>query len=142
MPQIYIASDHAGIKLKSYLIDKASGSEWIDLGPSTDASVDYPDFADLLCSKVLANPGSLGVLICGSGVGMSIAANRHKGIRAALAESIQVAELGREHNNANVLCLGARILDEDHALEVVEAFLEATFSGGERHERRIQKLDQ
>lgn len=141
---LLIASDHAGFELKSALIAGASvlGVTFIDLGCPSLQSVDYPDFADLLCKKLieLGSETHLGILICGSGVGVSIAANRHSEIRAVLAESLEVARLGREHNHANVLCLGSRILSPDQAFKIIRAFLEAKPESGERHLRRIQKL--
>ncbi|MBU6153902.1 MAG: RpiB/LacA/LacB family sugar-phosphate isomerase [Bdellovibrionales bacterium] len=146
--KLFIASDHAGFDLKAALLKRAAELKvtLTDLGPTSDASVDYPDYADLL-SKTLVDHESksgstdtLGVLICGSGVGVSIAANRHPGIRAVLAESPEVARLGREHNHANVLCLGSRIVSTDKAVEILKSFLQANPDPGERHLRRIEKL--
>ena len=141
---LLIASDHAGFELKTALIARASdlGVSFTDLGCPSPASVDYPDFADLLCKKLieLGPETHLGILICGSGVGVSIAANRHPEIRAVLAESGEVARLGREHNHANVLCLGSRILSPDQAFKIIRTFLDAKPESGERHLRRIQKL--
>ena len=141
---LLIASDHAGFELKEALKDRAGqlGATFTDLGTHTKDSVDYPDYAHALARELL-RPGSdagLGILICGSGVVVSIAANRHPGIRAVLAESPEIARLGREHNHANVLCLGARFLTPDQAIEVIRAFLNATPESGERHVRRVQKL--
>jgi len=141
---LLIASDHAGFELKEAL--KKKGTElkitFTDLGTHSTASVDYPDFADLLCRKLIEIGAEthLGVLICGSGIGVSIAANRHPEIRAVLAESPMAAKLGREHNHANVLCLGSRLLNEDQALTLVKTFIEASPDAGERHLRRIEKL--
>ncbi len=142
--KLLIASDHAGFELKEALKDRAGtlGVSFNDLGTHSQDSVDYPDYAHALARELL-KPGSgasLGILICGSGVGVSIAANRHPGIRAVLAESPEIARLGREHNHANVLCLGARFLSPDRAVEVIRAFLTATPETGERHVRRVQKL--
>jgi ribose 5-phosphate isomerase B len=144
---LFIASDHAGFDLKAALLRRARELQitFTDLGPANDESVDYPDYAHLLCKTLVdqaAKTGSeaLGVLICGSGVGVSIAANRNTGIRAVLAESKEVAKLGREHNHANVLCLGSRIVSENQAVEILRSFLQATPDLGERHARRIQKL--
>ena len=144
MMDVLIASDHAGFELKETLKSRASelGVTFTDLGTPSEASVDYPDYANLL-SRELINRGSdshLGILICGSGVGVSIAANRHSEIRAVLAESPGVAQLGREHNHANVLCLGSRVVSPDGAVSIIKAFLEATPDSGERHLRRISKL--
>jgi ribose 5-phosphate isomerase B len=144
MKTILIASDHAGFEMKEILKKNASALQiqFDDLGTHSTESVDYPDFANTLCKKLLTQgEGSLGILICGSGVGVSIAANRFHGIRAVLAESAETAKLGREHNHANVLCLGARFLNEAKALEIVRAFLLAEPDMGERHSRRVHKLD-
>jgi ribose 5-phosphate isomerase B len=142
--ELLIASDHAGYELKEALKVRAPamGVTLVDLGPPSAASVDYPDYADILARKLMERGAEnhLGVLICGSGVGISIAANRHPEIRAVLAESPEVARLGREHNHANVLCFGARIVDTERALELIRAFLDAKPDSGERHLRRVQKL--
>jgi ribose 5-phosphate isomerase B len=142
--KLLIASDHAGFELKEALKERAStlGVNFKDLGTHSRDSVDYPDYAHALARELLRPDStvSLGILICGSGVGVSIAANRHPGIRAVLAESPEIARLGREHNHANVLCLGARFLSPDRAVEVIRAFLTATPETGERHVRRVQKL--
>ena len=142
---LLIASDHAGFDLKEALKKHSMemGVAFTDLGPTSTSSVDYPDYANLLCERLSSSASqgaALGILICGSGVGVSIAANRHPEIRAVLAESEEVAKLGREHNHANVLCLGARIVSEDLALKIVRSFLQAKPDPGERHMRRIQKL--
>jgi ribose 5-phosphate isomerase B len=140
--KVYLASDHAGFVLKDSLLSelKKLKISVLDLGcDSESASVDYPDYANKLCKKVRKNSADFGILICGSGVGISIAANRHKHIRAALCHSVKAAKLSRAHNNANVLCLGARMVKNKTALSVVKAFLTAEFEGG-RHERRVAKL--
>ncbi len=141
---LLIASDHAGFELKEALKKRAGalGVTFSDLGTHSLDSVDYPDYAHALARELLKTgaSASLGILICGSGVGVSIAANRHPGIRAVLAESPEIARLGREHNHANVLCLGARFLNPEEAIEVIKAFLNATPESGERHVRRVQKL--
>jgi len=144
MKSILIASDHAGFPLKEILKIEAQGLgiSFEDLGTSSEASVDYPDYANIL-SKRLIEIGAdqnLGVLICGSGVGISIAANRFPEIRAVLAESEITARLAREHNHANVLCLGARILGRDKAVSILKSFLSAVENEDPRHLRRIQKL--
>lgn len=133
----YIASDHAGFDLKQDLLRVTSGG--VDLGTHSKDSCDYPDFAHELSRKVLEKK-CFGVLICGSGVGVSIAANRHKGIRAALCFSEEIAELARKHNDANVLCLGARFLDSANALKIFQKFMMTDFEGG-RHLRRVTKID-
>ncbi len=138
---IAIASDHAGLELK-YEISLYLGElglETEDLGTHEANSCDYPDYADALCKWVLAGKDRRGILVCGSGIGMSMAANRHKGIRAALARCGLDAELSRRHNDANVLCLGGRITGLELAKECVQRFLKSTFEGG-RHENRVKKM--
>ncbi|WP_420550083.1 ribose 5-phosphate isomerase B [Curvivirga sp.] len=138
---IALASDHAGVDLKASLISKLEdwGYEALDLGPVTKDSVDYPDFADKLTSALNEDSIETGVLICGTGIGISIAANRHKHIRAALCQSVTEAKLTRLHNNANVLALGARIIGEEIAIDCLKTFLETEYEGG-RHERRVAKM--
>lgn len=138
---IVIASDHAGVELKALLSKDLAqaGYTMEDLGPQTAESVDYPDFAKKLCEWVLAHSGSKGVLICGSGIGMSIAANRYTGIRAALCHNGLEASLTRRHNDANVLCLGARLIGQDVARDALMIFLKTEFEGG-RHKGRVAKL--
>lgn len=144
--KLFIASDHAGFPLKEELRKRSftaldgSAVTFEDLGTKTADSVDYPDYADLLVEKLLKEESALGVLICGSGVGISIAANRYKGIRAVLAESEKVAKLSREHNHANVLCMGSNIVSADLGAKILQTFLNATPDQGERHLRRINKL--
>lgn len=140
---IAIASDHAGYELKEVLKQeiKTLGYEINDLGPTHGQAVDYPDFANLLSDWIKANDDSKGVLICGSGIGMSIAANRHRNVRAALCHNGLSAQLARKHNNANVLCLGARLLGTDTAKDCLKQFLATEFEGG-RHEGRVAKLSQ
>jgi ribose 5-phosphate isomerase B len=141
--KLYIASDHAGFDLKRTLIQEALatkyGFEFVDLGPMNADRVDYPDFSAKVVSKIIADPFAIGVLICGSGQGMAMSANRHKGIRAALAWNEESAKLSREHNNANVLCLGARLIEPALAGKILESFLSAKFEGG-RHSGRIEKF--
>lgn len=138
--RIYIASDHAGFELKKYLINslKKNNIEIIDLGcDSAKISVDYPDYSNKLCEKISEN--DFGILICGSGVGISISANRHKKIRAALCFNKAVAKLARSHNNANVICLGARFLKKKYALAICKTFFTQKFDG-QRHVARVEKL--
>ena len=137
--KLLIASDHAGFALKEALKAKMQGVAWQDLGPSTDARVDYPDFAEKLARDVAAGKCDSGVLICGSGIGMSIAANKVPGIRAAVVENVVAARLAREHNDANILCLGARFLAPEYASEITQAWLNAQFEGG-RHADRVKKI--
>jgi ribose 5-phosphate isomerase B len=136
---LIIGSDHVALPLKQSILSHFSNLDIIDMGPTTEDSVNYPDYATLVCEKVLMTPDSLGILICGSGIGMSIAANKIKGIRAALVTSIEAAPLSRQHNDANVLCLSGRLVDTQTNLAIVEAFLDATFEG-DRHQRRIDKI--
>lgn len=140
LKRVFLASDHAGFEMKKFLITELSSQfSAIDLGcDSASKSVDYPDYAQKLCTKI-KNENDFGILICGSGIGISIAANRHKKIRAALCYSVKAAKLARGHNNANVLCLGARFTKNKQALTIAKAFLKAKFEGG-RHEARVIKL--
>lgn len=155
MKKLLIASDHAGFEFKEALRAKASallfehGYEFVDLGTHTPESVDYPVYAkkfhesltpDQRTKGSAQNKEPLGVLICGSGVGISIMANRFTAIRAVLAESPHTAKVAREHNHANVLCLGARIVHLDTALQILKLFLETKPDEGERHVRRINQL--
>ncbi|MBL8681251.1 MAG: ribose 5-phosphate isomerase B [Myxococcales bacterium] len=137
-----IANDHAGLPLKSTVADaiRALGHELVDLGTNSADSVDYPDFAHALASKVASGEVSRGVLICGSGIGVSIAANRHKGVRAALCSEPLSAALSRQHNDANVLCMGARIVGAAMAEAMVKAFDATAYEGG-RHQRRVDKIE-
>ena len=143
--KIYIASDHAGFVLKGKIA--AAMAEWgyqvDDLGPQTDARVDYPDFANKLAQAIKSSPAPapdcMGVLICGSGIGISIAANRHSWIRAAVCYDIETARLARQHNDANVIAFGERLIKEEVALKALKVFLETEFEGG-RHVGRIEKL--
>lgn len=138
--RIYFANDHAATKLKFDLIDYFSKDyECINLGCDSDESVDYPDYADKLANELKNNPNSIGVIICGTGIGISIAANRHSHIRAALCHSKEYAQLAREHNDANVISLGARFIDFDLAKELILTFINTPFLGG-RHEIRVRKL--
>jgi ribose 5-phosphate isomerase B len=135
--KIYIASDHAGYEMKSKLCSYFK--TFTDLGTNSSESVDYPDFAHKLTSKISDNDDSVGILICGTGVGMSITANREKGIRAGLVSSAEIARLIRQHNNANVLVLPGRFMEEQEAKNCVKAFLETEFEAG-RHKQRIEKI--
>ena len=139
--KIAIGGDHAGFDLKTivkeYLID--SGYEVKDFGPPTNESSDYPDYAHPLSDAVENGQYNFGILICGSGIGVSMTANKHKGIRAALCYTEELAKLTRAHNNANILCLGGRYIEPDLAVSIVKTFLETGFDGG-RHQRRIDKI--
>ena len=139
---ILIASDHAGFNLKKFLIAELqkTGFSLLDLGcDSAEKSVDYPDFAQKLAKKIIAKKAKIGILVCGSGVGISIAANRFKEVRAALCSNAKIAKLSRLHNDANVICLGARLISPLSALRAVKVFLETEFEG-QRHEKRVLKL--
>ena len=140
---VFIGADHAGFEVKEAVKSHIAklGVPHDDFGCHDLNAVDYPDVAAKVCEAVLALPGSMGLLCCGSGVGMSIAANRYNGLRAVLAFDSHVAGLSRAHNNANVLCLGGRITAEAYAQEIFEMFLNGAFEG-ERHMTRINKLDQ
>lgn len=140
--KIAIASDHGGFTLKQTLIEhiKSLGHTIVDLGTDSTSSVDYPDFAHKLANEIQTKSCDLGVLICGTGIGMEMTANRHGGVRAANCTNTTQAKLTREHNNANVLCLGARIVGEVLTIDVVNVFLTTQFEGG-RHEKRVEKID-
>lgn len=141
--KIAIASDHGGWKLKSELLDfyTKQGVNLLDLGTYSEESCDYPDIAAKMCAAILGGEVERGILICGTGVGISIAANRHKGIRAAILYSNEVARLAREHNNANIAVFGGRTMTFDEVVTRLEIFFKTDFAGG-RHERRINKLDE
>lgn len=143
MPErIPIGADHAGYALKERLIAEltALGYEPIDVGTHSTASTDYPDFAHPVAHEVEAGEAKRGVLLCGTGLGMSYAANRHHGVRAAVAWTPEVARLSRAHNDANVLVLPARFVSEREGVDILKAWLDTPFEGG-RHERRIQKIE-
>ncbi len=139
---VAIGSDHAGFKLKNemlvYLLEK--GIELQDFGPDSADSVDYPDFAHKVAESVADGDNDLGILICGSGNGVCITANKHKGIRAALAWEEEIASLARQHNNANILCVPARFVSKQKAFRIVDAWLNAEFEGG-RHQNRVSKIE-
>ena len=141
MKRIYLASDHAGAILKGHIRDHlaTSGYEVTDLGVNATASVDYPDYAACLAEAMLKDKEAKGVLVCGSGIGISIAANRFSHIRAALVTDVTTARLSRQHNDANVVALGERLTGSATALDCVDAFLTTEFEGG-RHQRRVDKL--
>ena len=141
MKKIFISSDHAGFKLKEsiklYLLKKKIN--FYDLGPNTDASVDYPDYAHKVAKKVKVNKNNVGILICGSGMGMSIVANKHKNIRAAQCFNLKSTKLSRLHNDSNIITLGSRMLTKKNALSCVGVFLNTKFESG-RHLKRIKKI--
>ena len=139
--RISLGCDHAGCSLKREIMDLLSrlGHDTLDRGCFGELSVDYPDFAALVCDDVVSAEASLGILICGSGIGMSIAANKRRGVRAALCHDTYSAKMSRQHNDANILCLGQRIVGVGLALEIVTAWLQEEFVGG-KHTLRLQKI--
>lgn len=140
--QLYIGSDHAGFELKQVLLQhlQAAGHTVVDNGTGGPESVDYPDHAHAVAEAVATDPTALGIVVCGSGNGVNITANKHAGIRSALAWNKEVAALARQHNNANVLALPARFIPVEEAIACVDAFLQATFEGG-RHQTRVAKIE-
>ena len=141
MKKVFIASDHAGFKLKEQIKKKFSNKiSIIDLGTNdSTTSVNYPNFAHQLCKKVSINNKNIGILVCGSGMGMSMAANRHKKIRAALCYSIKNTKLSRLHNNSNVITLGSRLIKKELAFKCINTFLSTPFENG-RHLKRVKKI--
>lgn len=138
---IVIGGDHASPALKATIKAhlEAKGHSVNDIGPYSEDSVDYPDFAHKLCQEIIADKAELGILICGSGQGVAMSANKHQAIRAALCWNEEIVKLSKEHNNANVLCMGARFIEEDLAIKMVDTFIDVPFEGG-RHERRVNKI--
>lgn len=141
MPKIAIGADHAGFELKEKMTEwlKRSGFESKDFGTYSSESADYPDFAHPVAFAVERKEFDLGILICGSGNGVAITANKHQGIRAAICWNEELASLARQHNDANILCLPARYISSDLAMKIADKFLSASFEGG-RHERRVKKI--
>ena len=142
MPKtLIVGSDHAGLELKRELSGVAAELDYevVDIGTHNSESTDYPDYAHQVASAVGRGEG-LGLLVCGTGIGMSMAANRHPGVRAAVCSDVFSASMTRQHNDANVLCIGARVVGTGLAAEILKAFLSATFEGG-RHERRVKKIE-
>ena len=141
MKKIYISSDHAGYNLKENIKRKFNKKYiFLDLGTNNSkVSVNYPDFAHKLCKKVSNDSKNIGILVCGSGMGMSMAANKHKKIRAAVCYSVKNTKLSRLHNNANIITLGSRLTKKDTAFKCIEAFINTKFEGG-RHKKRVKKI--
>jgi len=137
--KIVISSDHAGFALKEYLRAIFEEQKFIDLGCYSEDRVDYPDYGFAAAAKVASGEADLGIIICGSGIGISIAANRNPKVRCALCHTPETAILARQHNDANMLAIGARIVEKPIALEIIQAFLTTEFEGG-RHEMRVAKL--
>jgi ribose 5-phosphate isomerase B len=140
--KFYIGTDHAGIELKNWTVEllESKGYEVKDFGPFSADRVDYPDYAHKVATAVLEDKDSQGILICGSGIGMSMAANRHEGIRAALCHDAYTAMVARGHNDANILCFGERIVGKGVAESIIDAWLEGSFDGG-RHCGRVEKIE-
>ena len=139
--KLYIGSDHGGLELKHYLMGKFKEGEFIDLGHfDYDKKDDYPEIAHQAAEAILEDAGTLGILICSSGLGMSMAANRHPGIRAAVCLSTKMAKLSRQHNNANILCLGGKFINKGRALRILNKFVKTKFEGG-RHQRRVEGIE-
>ena len=141
MKKIFISSDHAGFKLKEFIkvhLEKKK-YEYFDLGPKNDNKVDYPDYAHKVAKKVKLNKNHMGILVCGSGTGMNIAANKHKNIRAAQCFNLKSTKLSRLHNDANIITLGSRLISKKNALKILSVFLNTKFDGG-RHLKRIKKI--
>ena len=140
---IALGSDHGGFLLKedikNYL--KLNNIEYLDFGTDSDESVDYPLFAEKVSKSIIFKKANLGILCCGTGIGMSIAANKFSGIRAAVCTSTFESEMSKRHNNANILCLGARVLSKNNALNIVKTFINTSFDGG-RHKRRLDQINQ
>ena len=141
MKKIFISSDHAGYKLKEEIKKNLSKNKmkFHDLGPKSSDSVDYPDYAHKVAKKVKVNKKNVGILICGSGTGMNIAANKHKNIRAAQCFNLKSTKLSRLHNDANIITLGSRLISKKDAIKYVSVFLKTKFDGG-RHLKRIRKI--
>ena len=141
MKKIFISSDHAGFSLKEQIKKKFSKKyKFQDLGTNNSkVSVNYPEYAHKLCTKVSKNSKNIGILVCGSGMGMSMAANRHKKIRAAVCYSIKNTKLSRLHNNANIITLGSRLTNKNTAFKCIEVFMKTKFEGG-RHLKRVKKI--
>ncbi|MDR0926133.1 MAG: ribose 5-phosphate isomerase B [Ignavibacteria bacterium] len=140
MKKIIIGNDHAGYNLKQNVIQALQKHNIIDCGCYSNASVDYPDFAKDVALKVATDADAIGILICGTGTGMAIAANKIRGIRAANCYNVELAQLARQHNDANILCLGARFVPNDIAIQIVHCFINTDFEAG-RHLNRINKIE-
>ena len=138
--KIAIATDHGGFEMKKALKKHYAQFEWLDLGTDSADSVDYPDFAKKMAKVVLSHEAELGILICGTGVGISIAANRFHGIRAALVYNTEVAKLAKQHNNANVLVFGGCTMAVDDVINSIDTFMQSEYEGG-RHQRRLDKIE-
>jgi ribose 5-phosphate isomerase B len=141
--RVLFASDHAGFELKRLLVEfvRERGVDAVDLGPASSEAVDYPAFAHDLARRIAAGEAARGVLVCATGIGMAMVANRHRGVRAALCHDAFTAEMARRHNDANVLCLGGRTTGPGVAIQILDLFLSTPFDGG-RHERRVAAIEE
>jgi ribose 5-phosphate isomerase B len=141
LKKIFISSDHAGFKLKENIKDylNKNNYKYTDIGPINNSRVDYPDFAHKVAKKVKTNKAHVGILICGSGMGMNIVANRHKNIRAAQCFNLKSTKLSRLHNDANIITLGSRLLKKNNVMRLIKVFLSTKFEGG-RHKKRLKKI--
>ena len=139
--KICISSDHAGYEIKEFIKNQliSLGISIIDLGPFSEKSVDYPDYAKRVSKRIAAKKSDIGILVCGSGTGMAITANKTKGIRAAVCYNTKSTQLSRQHNNANIICIGSRLTKKRNIKKIVSIFLRTKFEGG-RHKRRIKKI--
>jgi ribose 5-phosphate isomerase B len=142
--RVAIGADHAGYQLKKDVIDilHDAGHEVLDFGTNGPAPVDYPDYARLVCTAVRSGDADRGILLCGSGAGVTVAANKMRGIRAALCHDAYTAHQSVEHDNVNVMCMGTRVIGPELAFDLLRAWLAASFSGAERHRRRLAKIDE
>ncbi len=140
--KIAIGGDHAGFEYKTRIVTflENEGHDVLDFGPNSEASVDYPDHSHPVSEAIEKKEADLGILICGSGNGVAMAANKHQGIRAAICWNKDLAALARQHNDANVICIGARYLAYEYAEEIIDTFLKSDFEGG-RHKRRVDKIN-
>jgi ribose 5-phosphate isomerase B len=137
--KIVIGNDHAGVILKNNIMKKFPEIEWVNVGTDSENSIDYPDIAFEASKKILSGEVNMGVLICGTGTGIGIAANKIKGVRAAMCFNEIMAEYARKHNNANIVTLGSRILGEELCFSIIRRFLDTDFEGG-RHQKRVEKI--
>jgi ribose 5-phosphate isomerase B len=137
--RIFIASDHAGFNLKKNLIQSLSEITFEDLGCFSETSVDYPDYAHLVAKSVSIDDSSIGILICGSGQGVCMTANKYQNIRASVCWNSEISKLARQHNNSNIICLPARFISQEESIEIINSFLNTSFEGG-RHQNRVDKI--
>ena len=140
--KILIGNDHAGYSLKLSIIKNLEDKyEFFDKGSYSDESVDYPDYASIIAKEIQSEKGDLGILICGTGNGVCMTANKYKGIRAVICWNEEIAKLAKQHNNANIICMPSRFIKEEEAIKIIESFILEKFEGG-RHERRIKKINE